>query len=31
MDDDSWDSENVFDVFSLAEGNALDGSEYKDW
>ncbi len=31
MDDDSWDSENVFDVFSLAEGTALDGSEYKDW
>ena len=31
MDDESWDSENVFDVFSLAEGTALDGSEYKDW
>lgn len=30
-DDDSWDSTNVFDVFSLAEGTALDGTEYKDW
>lgn len=31
LDDDSWDNEHVFDVFSLAEGEALDGSEYKTW
>lgn len=30
-DDDSWDGVNVFDVYSLAEGKALDGTEYKDW
>ncbi len=30
-DDSSWDGVNVFDVYSLAEGKALDGSEYKDW
>jgi len=30
-DDDLWDSQNVFDVFSLAEGKALDGTEYKTW
>jgi len=31
VDDDSWDGTHVFDVFSLAEGKALDGTEYKDW
>jgi len=31
LDDDSWDGTHVFDVFSLAEGTALDGTEYKDW
>jgi general secretion pathway protein G len=30
-DDDMWDGDHVFDVFSLAEGEALDGSEYKEW
>lgn len=30
-DDDSWDSVNVFDVYSLAEGKGLDGTEYKTW
>ncbi|MBP7149417.1 MAG: general secretion pathway protein GspG [Acidobacteria bacterium] len=30
-DEDSWDSVNVFDVFSLAEGKALDGTEYSTW
>jgi general secretion pathway protein G len=30
-DDDMWDSQNLFDVFSLAEGTALDGTEYKTW
>ncbi|MCU0254342.1 MAG: type II secretion system GspH family protein [Acidobacteria bacterium] len=30
-DDDMWDSQNVYDVFSLAEGKALDGTEYKTW
>lgn len=30
-DDDMWDDQNVFDVFSLAEGTALDGTEYKTW
>jgi general secretion pathway protein G len=30
-DDDLWDSVNVFDVFSLAEGKGLDGTEYKTW
>lgn len=30
-DDDSWDGTNVFDVFSKAEGKALDGTTYKEW
>lgn len=30
-DEDMWDGSHVFDVFSLAEGEALDGSEYKTW
>ena len=30
-DDDSWDGVNVFDVYSLAEGKGLDGTEYKTW
>jgi general secretion pathway protein G len=30
-DDDLWDSVNVFDVYSLAEGKGLDGTEYKTW
>jgi general secretion pathway protein G len=30
-DDDMWDGTNIFDVFSKAEGKALDGSSYRDW
>jgi general secretion pathway protein G len=30
-DSRSWGGENVYDVYSLAEGVALDGTEYKDW
>lgn len=28
---DSWDGENVFDVYTKSEGTALDGTKYKDW
>jgi general secretion pathway protein G len=27
----SWGGQNVFDVYSLAPGTALDGSKYTDW
>lgn len=27
----SWDGQNVFDVYSLSDGTALDGTKYKDW
>jgi general secretion pathway protein G len=27
----SWGGQNVYDVFSLSEGRALDGTYYKDW
>ena len=27
----SWGGQNVFDVYSLAQGTALDGSKYTDW
>jgi general secretion pathway protein G len=30
-DEDFWDQAHVFDVFSLSEGKALDGTEYKTW
>ena len=30
-DSTSWGGENVYDVYSLTEGTALDGTEYKDW
>lgn len=30
-DSDSWGGENVFDVYSLSEGQALDGTYYRDW
>lgn len=30
-DSRSWGGQNVFDVYSLSEGTALDGSKYKDW
>ena len=28
---DSWDGENVFDVYTKSESTALDGTKYKDW
>jgi general secretion pathway protein G len=30
-DSTSWCRENVYDVYSLASGKALDGSKYQDW
>ena len=30
-DSRSWGRENVFDIYSLSEGTALDGSSYSDW
>ena len=27
----SWGGENVYDVYSLSEAAALDGTKYKDW
>ncbi len=31
FDSRSWGGENVYDVYSLAEFVALDGTEYRDW
>ena len=31
FDSDSWGGENVFDVYSLSPGEALDGTYYRDW
>jgi general secretion pathway protein G len=28
---DSWDGNNVFDVYTKSQGTALDGTKYKDW
>ncbi len=28
---DSWDGNNVFDVFTKSQDTALDGTKYKDW
>ena len=28
---DSWNGENVFDVFTKSQGTALDGTKYADW
>ena len=28
---DSWNGENVFDVFTKSQGTGLDGTPYKDW
>ena len=28
---DSWDGENVFDVYTKSPSTALDGTKYKDW
>ena len=30
-DSDSWCGQNVWDVYSLSAGKALNGSKYKDW
>lgn len=30
-DSRSWGRQNVYDVYSLSEATALDGSKYKDW
>ena len=30
-DSDSWGGENVWDVYSLFEGKALDGTDYNTW
>lgn len=30
-DASTWDGVNVFDVYSLAEGEGLDGTEYREW
>ena len=27
----SWGGQNVFDVYSLSDGIALDGTRYRDW
>ena len=27
----AWGGQNVYDVFSLSEGRAMDGTSYKDW
>jgi general secretion pathway protein G len=27
----SWGGQNVFDVFTLSQGTALDGTKYRDW
>jgi general secretion pathway protein G len=28
---DSWGGQNVFDVYTKADGTALDGTKYKEW
>jgi len=30
-DSDSWGEQNVFDVYTKSEGEALDGTKYKTW
>jgi general secretion pathway protein G len=30
-DSDSWNGDNLFDVFTKSNGTALDGTKYKDW
>jgi general secretion pathway protein G len=30
-DTTSWNGKNVFDVYSLSQGTALDGTKYADW
>ena len=31
LESSSWGGQNVYDVYSLSEATALDGTEYKDW
>jgi general secretion pathway protein G len=31
FDSSSWGHENVYDVYTLSEGKALDGTKYKEW
>jgi general secretion pathway protein G len=31
FDSDSWGGQNIYDVYSKSEGDALDGTKYKDW
>jgi len=28
---DSWDGNDIFDVYTKSQGTALDGTKYKDW
>jgi general secretion pathway protein G len=30
-DSDSWGGQGVFDVYTKSQGDALDGTKYKDW
>lgn len=30
-DSDTWDGNQIWDVYSLAQGTALDGTRYRDW
>ncbi|MFB3815486.1 MAG: type II secretion system protein [Terriglobales bacterium] len=30
-DSESWGGQNVFDVYTKSQGEALDGTKYKDW
>ena len=30
-DSDSWGGQNVFDVYTKSQAEALDGTKYKDW
>ena len=30
-DSDSWNGDDVFDVYTKSQGTALDGTKYKDW
>jgi general secretion pathway protein G len=31
LDARSWGGQNVYDVFTMSDGTALDGTKYKDW
>jgi general secretion pathway protein G len=30
-DSKAWGGQNVYDVYSKAEGTALDGTKYREW